>query len=194
MRVSTYIRGLVYGFRKDERGSIAVEAVVILPMMFWTFLALFATFHSYRTYSVNQKAAYTIGDMVSRETNPIDPTYMDGALDLMEYLTSAAPSETAIRFTSVQYDEENDTYIHDWSESRGYMPAATPSEVAGWDDMLPVMPDNEFVMVVETFILYDPPFETGMTQREVHNFVFTRPRYAPRVLWSDSDGSSSTYN
>ena len=194
MTFKSYLLGWVQGFKKEERGSIAVEAVIILPMMFWTYLALFATFHAYRTYSVNQKAAYTIGDMVSRETNPVDPSYMEGALDLMQYLTSAAPSETSIRMTSVQYDEENDKYEHQWSESRGYMSAATPSEVEGWDNLLPVMPDNEFIMVVETFILYDPPFNTGLAQREVHNFVFTRPRYAPRVLWSDTNGSSSTYN
>lgn len=192
MTFKTYLRGLVRGFRSEERGSVAVEAVVILPMLFWTFLALFATFHSYRSYSVNQKAAYTIGDMISRETNPIDPTYIEGAHELLMYLANGRSEDTSIRVTSVQYDAANDRYDRDWSESYGYMPPATNGEVAGWDNALPVLPDNEFVMVVETFLKYDPPFNTGLADQEIHNFVFTRPRYAPAVLWSD--GSDNSYS
>ena len=185
MTINKYLRGLVYGFKREERGSIAVEAVVILPMMFWTYLALFSTFHSYRTYAVNQKAAYRIGDMVSRETNPINPAYLTGAQQMLMYLTNSTQGDAAIRITSVKYDAANNVYKRDWSEAKGYVGPATNTMVATWDDQLPVMPDNERVVVVETFTKYDPPFNTGLANREVRNFVFTKPRYAPQVLWSN---------
>ena len=186
MKITKYLRGIIYGFAKEERGSIAVEAVVILPIMFWTYLAVFATFHSYRTYSVNQKAAYTIGDMISRETNPLDGDYMTGARELLAYLTNSDEADVSVRVTVVQYDAENTEYERDWSQSKGYQPAVTAAAVTTWENRLPVMPDAQRVIVVETFQQYDPPFNTGLAQREVKNFIFTKPRYAPQVLWDDS--------
>lgn len=184
MRGLRFLSQRLAGFKSDERGSIAVEAVIILPMLFWTYLALFSIFHAYRTYAVNQKAAYTIGDMISRETNPIDSDYLNGARALLMYLTNGQNDETAVRVTIVRYDANQDKYLRDWSQARGYAVAATEVEVADWDDRLPVMPHNERIIVVETYLQYDPPFDTGLAQREVRNFVFTKPRYAPQVLWS----------
>ncbi len=191
MTFSKYLKGFVYGFKSEERGSIAVEAVVILPMMFWTYLALFSTFHSYRAYSINQKAAYTVGDMISRETNAIDDQYMIGAHDLLSYLTNTANSKAAVRVTQVQWDEDSGVYQREWSTAQGYKPSASSAQVAGWHDQLPIMPDGERIVVVETFVQYDPPFNTGLEQREVRNFVFTKPRYAPQVVYSGTNGSVS---
>ena len=184
MTLKAPFRGLFKRFGSEERGSIAIEAVIILPMVFWTFLALFATFHSYRTYAVNQKAAYTIGDMISRETTPLDTTYMIGAQSLLNYLTNSTSADSAVRVTVVRYDADTETYERDWSQSRGYVPAVTEAEVQNWGNRLPIMPDAQRVVVVETFVKYDPPFDTGLADREVKNFVFTKPRYAPQVLWN----------
>lgn len=181
----TFLRGLVYGFSREERGSIAVEAVLILPMMFWTYLVLFSSFHAYRTYSTNQKASYTIGDMISRETNPIDVTYLTGTQQLLSYLTNANLGDVSVRVTSVQYDLATNSYERIWSQAKGFMPPASTTEVSLWADNLPVMPDNEVIIVVETAFKYEPPFKVGFAEREVTNFVFTRPRYAPQVLWTD---------
>lgn len=185
MRVTTYLRGLIWGFRKEERGSVAVEAIILLPLVFWTYLALYAAFHSYRTYATHQKAGYTIGDMISRETNPIDGDYMDGARELLAYLTAVNENNVALRVTSVKYDANNQVYKRDWSQARGFVSAVNNSAVAQWNTQLPILPHNERVVVVETFQNYDAPFNTGLRDRQVHNFVFTKPRYAPQVLWSN---------
>ncbi len=172
-------------FARQERGSVAVEAVILLPLVIWTFLALYAAFHSYRTYAINQKAAYTIGDMISRETNPMDLAYLNGTHQLFAYLTGANQQDLSIRLTAVYYDEDTETYELDWSQATGGADPATVEQVAGWEDNLPVLPDQERVMVVETFHNYDPPFATGLNARTVANFIFTRPRYAPQILWED---------
>lgn len=185
-------------FGSDEKGSIAVEAVIILPMMFWTFLALFAAFHSYRTYSINQKAAYTIADMLSRETAKVDSAYIDGAVELLAYLTNAPSEDVAMRVTSVTYNSTSESYEAVWSEGRGGLDAVETEDVAAWTNRLPKMPDDDFVIVVETFHDYDPPFNTGLTDRTIRNFIFTRPRYAPSVRFDDGSdgggGNDSTFN
>ena len=176
-------------FRDDEEGVLAVELVLIIPALFWAYLAMFAIFDAYRQYSVNQKGAYTLGDMVSRETTPINDDYLDGAQELMQYLTNARQlSDVAVRISSLKYNETDDKYELDWSKERGWMPELTATQVQNWHDRLPVMTDNDHVTVVETWVKYDPPFNTGLSNREIENFVFTRPRYAPRVLFDD--GSS----
>lgn len=172
-------------FRDDERGSIAVETVLIIPVLFWAYLSMFAIFDAYRQHSINQKAAYTIGDIISRETTPLDNAYLDGTREILAYLTSNHDSNVAIRITSVKYDADNKVYKRDWSRAKGWQPALSNTDVKDLDHLLPIMPHNERVMVVETFVKYDPPFATGLQEREIENFVFTRPRYAPRVLWSD---------
>ncbi|WP_299723623.1 TadE/TadG family type IV pilus assembly protein [uncultured Tateyamaria sp.] len=181
-RIFTYLRS----FRDEDRGSIAVETVLILPVLFWGYLSMFAIFDAYRQHSINQKAAYTIGDIISRETNPLDASYMSGTQQMLAYLTANEVSDVAIRITSVTYDEDNDEYIKFWSEKKGWMPALSNEAIQALREDLPIMPDNETVVVVETFVRYDPPFNTGLTNREIHNFVFTRPRYAPQVLFNES--------
>ncbi len=183
LRKRSFLRRMVNGFARDERGSIAVEAVLILPMMFWVYLAIFSSFHAYRTYTVNQKAAYTIGDMVSRETNPIDDDYLAGTRSLLTYLTAAPLADVSVRLTSVRYDAAADQYEREWSQAEGFMDAATAGDVRSWAAELPTLPDGERVMVVETRHKYEPPFDVGFNERDVDNFVFTRPRYAPCVLW-----------
>lgn len=174
-------------FRKGEEGSIAIELVLIIPALFWAYLAMFAIFDAYRQYSVNQKGAYTLGDMVSRETTPIDGDYVDGSRALLQYLTNTKETtDIALRISSLKYNAEDDIYELDWSEKRGWVANLTASQVENWHDRLPVMTDNDHITVVETWVKYDPPFNTGLANREIKNFVFTKPRYAPRVLYEGS--------
>lgn len=172
-------------FSRNEDGSIAVELMIMLPILFWTFLTLFSIFDAYRTHSVNQKAAYTIGDMISRETAYINPDYLSGTQELLGYLTNNSLTDTSIRISSIKYDAANDIYKRSWSKTKGWAEPLQNNQITGWNDRLPVMPHNEHVIVVETFVRYNPPFDTGLTERVISNFVFTRPRYAPQVVWSN---------
>lgn len=181
----TYMRDVFCKFRKDEQGTISVELVLILPVLFWAYLSMFSIFDAYRQHSLNQKAAYTLGDVISRETAPIDNSYLSGTREMLAYLTANETTDVALRITSVTYDADTDEYKKFWSKNKGWMPALSNQAIQALKDDLPVMPDNETVVVVETFVKYDPPFNTGLQTREIHNFVFTRPRYAPQVLWNE---------
>lgn len=172
-------------FLRREDGSIALETMIALPMLFWAYLAMYSIFDTYRMYNLSQTATYTIGDAISRETQAIDPDYLRGMQELFEYMTRGQ-GQTALRVTSVWYDETDDRYHVDWSQTRGWVAPLTSAEVRNWHAKLPVMPDNERVTLVETWRDYKPLFKTGLEQREINNFAFTRPRYAPRTVWSDS--------
>ncbi|MCX7560846.1 hypothetical protein OS190_14815 [Sulfitobacter sp. F26204] len=182
----SYIRSRLIGFLRDDEGNVAMEAMIVLPVMFWTFLSVFSIFDAFRTYSINNKAAYTIGDSISRETAPIDQAYLNGSLQLFEYL-SRSQGKSTLRVSSLYYDADQDKFKTDWSKVSGSKPELSDDAVAGWTTKLPVIPDNERITLVETWSRYDPPFKTGLEEREIKNFVFTRPRFAPRVCWTECD-------
>lgn len=181
-----HLKTWLRAFGRKEEGTIAVETVLVIPALFWTYLAMFAIFDAYREYATNQKAAYVIADMVSRETTPIDDAYVEGAREMMKFLTGA-PNVTnvSIRVSSINYDADTNSYGLDWSEKRGWVPNLTAGTVSGWANRLPQLSDNDRITLVETWVKYDPPFNTGLSDRIVQNFVFTKPRYAPRVLFDD---------
>ena len=176
------LRARAEHFGRNESGNIALETLIIVPILFWAFFATFTIFDAYRQHSLNQKAAYTIGDLVSRQTPELNTAFLTGTQELFEDLVRTN-NASSVRITSVQYDETNDRYLRHWSRSIGAKQEAGEQEVAGWANLLPIMPDDEYITVVETWTPYEAPFNVGIANHEIHNFIFTRPRYAPNIRW-----------
>lgn len=173
-------------FASEEDGNIAIEATIIMPIMFWAYLTMFSIFDAYRQYTESQKAAYTISDLISRQTTPIDDAFIDSTRELFDTMTRTI-DRPSIRVTIVKYDLETDDYTVEWSKSRGSFVNLDDAAIADWDSKLPVMPDEENVIIFETQSTYDPPFNLALETRTINNFVFTRPRYAPQVCWLACD-------
>lgn len=172
-------------FAADTRGSISVEFALAMPLMVWAFMAVYVFFDGYRQSAVNLKAAYTIGDLVSRETAIITNDYVDSMHLLMGVLTRS-DSPVSLRITVVRWDEDDDRYYVDWSANRGYDLELTNDSIVNIEEKLPFMPDNERVILIETVNTFVPFFQIGMENKELENFVFTRPRFAPQVLFESS--------
>ncbi|MCR8826029.1 TadE/TadG family type IV pilus assembly protein [Pseudosulfitobacter koreensis] len=172
-------------FAHKEDGNVAIETIIILPVLFWVYLTMYVIFDAYRQHALAEKAAYTIGDVISRQTTPLDNAYLTGTQGLLGYLTRNRDLSPSIRVTSIRYDANNDIYKRDWSNTRGPgISALTDLNVKNWHERLPIMLHDERIVVVETFVNYTPPFNTGFPDMQIRNFVFTRPRYTPQVLWT----------
>lgn len=183
--MSAFIQRRMRAFLEDDDGIISVEAVMILPLLFWAYLATFVFYDAFHTLNLSQKATYTIGDLISRETQPIDPSYVGGARELFNYQTASTNSDTDMRITVVRWDEGQKQYLVDWSKQRGSVPAHTQSSISTIEGQLPVMPDQERVIVVETWLDWSTPFNVGLDDMTMENLVVTRPRFAPQVLFKD---------
>ena len=178
------IRLMLNRFRRSEDGNVAIEAMIILPLVFWAYLGMFSIFDTYRQYTNNQKATYTISDMISRQVSPLDATFVDGARSLFDELTRTI-TESNLRISVVQYDTASGSYEVVWSEVRGStFNSLTSADVSSWHDRLPVMPDDDQIIVVETRTLHEPVFDLGLATRNIDNFVFTRPRYAKQLCYA----------
>lgn len=172
------------GFAKEDKGSVAIEAALLLPFMLWAFLASFVYYDAFRQSSINLKAAYTIGDMVSRETAAVNDAYVSSLQSLFEFLTRDT-SDPRLRVSVAMWDDDEQMFRLDWSEGRGEVPALTESTINAMQDQLPNLPDAERIIVVETWSKYSPIFNVGLDEDTLYNMVFTSPRFAPQVAWAD---------
>ncbi|MEM9578790.1 MAG: hypothetical protein AAF999_17475 [Pseudomonadota bacterium] len=171
-------------FKDDQRGSVAIEAVILVPILIWAYLAMFTIFDSFRQYTAQQKAAYTISDLISRQWNPLDAAFIDGVHDLFENL-SRSPQETGLRVTIAKYDLNLQEYQVVWSRTRGGMIGLQSQDIADWTHRLPVMPQDDQIIIVETSSAFVPVFNIGLSNQTINNFVFTRPRYTKQVCFDE---------
>lgn len=179
-------------FAQDNSGSITVEFVLAMPILFWSFMAAYVFFDGYRQSAVNLKAAYTISDLVSRETSFIDDDYIDSMLNLLQLMTDASSSgDVTMRISVIRWDQDDDRYYLDWSANRGFSEELTNANLNDLKDRLPTMPDNERVILVETNNVFVPLFNIGMDDINLSNFVFTRPRFVSQVPWDNGGGGGS---
>jgi len=152
---------------------------------------MFTVFDVYRTRNLAVKANYAVADLLSRETNPIDTNYLNGVEDVYEYLTQSGASSW-IRITAVKcrYNCANpDTreLRRDWSRATdGQVWLDSAAVNTKYRDIVPIIPRGERVIMLETNMHYDPPFNTiysGITHREMNDITMTRPRFGPQLCW-----------
>lgn len=178
-------RAALVDFGQDSRGLVATEAIILLPLVIWTYVAMFSFFDMLRMKSVNQKAAFTVADAFSRETNKIDDTYVDSSFTLFKALTrNQSPS---MRVSVLTYDDSTDKYVVRWSESRGTDAAAALNDntVNSEKDHLPSVISGDEFIYLETWNNYTTPFKIGMDFFELKSAVVINPRFADQLKWDD---------
>lgn len=176
-------------FRAEERGTGSVEAVLILPILLWAYVAMFVFFDGFRMQNTNLKAAYTVSDLISRETVEITPAYIDGMNGIFAYLADGVVNPE-IRVTMVWWDDPAGVYRVDWSYATGSKPRITESDLVAATDQLPNLVNNERVIVVETWSDYAPGFDVGLNEVTFTNFIVTSPRFAPKISCKDCTPST----
>lgn len=180
------------GFFRREDGLITVEAVLVLPMLFLSMWLSFNFYESYRQSGRNIKAAYALADIVSRERNAIDATYVDTLYDLMGTIVSER-SDLAMRITYLQYNKKDgdETGSHEvyWSCERGSMKLGkwTNGNVSQLKKALPEMPNKGRMIIVETRNTFRRPYNIsiGSAELPMDNFVFTHPRVFDQIVNTD---------
>lgn len=170
-------------FWNDTRGVISVEIALILPLLIWTFAAIATFFDAYRSRSIAEKAAYTVSDMLSRETNAITDTYIDNTLTFFDALADSQTG-SSLRVSVISWNSAMNSYEIDWSEARGAgFLALDNDDVDDIEPRLPLMSDHDALILVETLNRYTPVIDVGLGEINIDTFVFTRPRYAPQLAF-----------
>jgi Flp pilus assembly protein TadG len=168
-------------FRRDDEGSVVLEAVLVMPFMLWAYVGLFVYWDAFRSINTVQKAAYTVSDMISREMLTITPAYLTGMDTLIERLIDQSQNAN-LRVTSVYFDEADQRNEVHWSMSPGgAMPPLTTAALQLLADQIPTMSDGDFVVIVEVVVGFTPSFNVGVSDMDIRQFIVTRPRFVPRI-------------
>lgn len=179
---------------RDERGSFSVEAILMFPLLVWAFMAMYVFYEGLRESNINLKATYTIGDLLSRETDVINQNYLNGMNGVYAWLSRSA-MPVSMRVTVVRYDATNDTHVMVWS--RGVdEPDLTQEEVTNRvANHIPIMADADTVIVVETWTTYDPVMDIGLSDTDIYNLVVTAPRFSKQLLFEGvGDGTGTGHD
>lgn len=184
--MTQFLRTRLRRFSKDTQGYITLEALIVLPVLLWLFGAGWVYFDAFRQQSLSQKANYVIGDMISRETDPIDGTYISNARRLLRELTKSSGTDSDLRVTVVQYDADDATWSVRWSKKRGNQSILRNADMTDFTGRLPAANSGDQLILVETWDLHEPIFDVGLSDFDIKTYSFTRPRYTPQVVFQNS--------
>ncbi len=183
---------LLRRFRRAEDGVVMVEGLLMLPILIWCFVGAHVFFDAFRAKSTNIRAAYTIGDALSRETGYITPQYLDSVHDLQQFLVDTDEA-VRLRVTMLHYDGPTDRYLVNWSRTRGGVAELDTAGLAQLRSIMPAMPNRDIGILVETWVDYLPGYEVGLDPFTFEDKVVTRPRFAGQLCWNSSNnGGPST--
>lgn len=190
-------------FLRREDGSIAVEAILMFPMLSWCYLATFVYFDGFRAQATTLKAAYTISDALSRETDPITNNYLTAAYRLHLFLTSSN-YPTKLQVSEIVFDrnaaDDADDDAHRgtfkvvWTQTRGGADPLDDATLKAMRDSIPTLPDGGKTILVQSWVIYEPVFSVGLEAFTFHNFVFTPPRFAQQLCWSTVNSNWTSAN
>lgn len=180
-------------FGTGQEGSMPTEGVMAFTFLIWWYISSFQFFDAYRQKNMNLKAAYTVADMLSRETGPIpgDPAsaainqaYINGLNTVFDYLTYSNRA-TWVRVSSVYWDASDSKYRVDWSavSGTGHQVMTTPL-LQGYSNRIPVLPTGDSVIIVETNMAYEPIFSMGLNAQWFQTFIATSPRFSSCLPWN----------
>jgi len=171
---------------RNEKGSIAVETMLIMPALAFMYVASFTWFDAFRQKTLAMKATYTVSDIISRQET-IDEPYLEGLHDTLKFLVDTA-ADPKMRVTLIHYDADatDNKYRMIWSWASDDKPELTQALIDGDTSWIPVMGDDEAVVVTESFTFYQPGFKKiGITSKVWENTMVTRPRFAPTLTKTD---------
>ena len=178
-KLTQHLRRRFAAFGRDEAGTIVAEAVIVLPLFLWAYIALFVYWDAFRSMNTVQKAAFTVSDMISREQTGITSAYIAGLSDLTEYLIDEN-QDANIRVTSVTWSGTNKRFQVHWSASpNGTMTPLTTATLLAFVDHIPEMSPGDFVVVLEVEVDYVATFDIGLPDQQFRQFIVTRPRFLP---------------
>jgi len=168
-------------FLRDTRAAVALETVIITPLLVWAFVASFVFFDAYRIYNTSVKTTYMVADMISRQTDTVFGHDIAGMATVAQSIVRGVGE---IEMRATQIARINGAFVVEWSHGVNGAARLFNSNIPQIEHQLPNMPNGERIVLVETFIDYEMPFNVGLTVLDFNNFTFVRPRYAGQVPFS----------
>lgn len=171
-------------FLANRRGIAATEFALIAPVLLILIFIGFSLFEVIRATYVADKATYTVGDLISRQTTT-DSAQLAQIADVFRHLAIDHTNAPQLRITSLLRDE--DGFSVDWTYSWPANGSLSERDIP--PSSLPTVAVNDSVLLTETSVTVRPflaimPTFKGTTMTFEHEGA-TRPRFVGRLVRTD---------
>ncbi|MDJ1015825.1 MAG: hypothetical protein QNJ35_04860 [Paracoccaceae bacterium] len=181
-----------FRFFASENGSMSIEAAIAAPMLIWAIAVTFVAWDGFKTMNLSTRAAYTVADALSRETDAVDRNYLSAMHETYGYLVGS-DDPSAMRVTVVQMFEDPDTKIKElqfvWSEGVGGIEGY--SNVEPIRNRVPIMAPGDQMIIVETEQTWSPDFSVGVGSVRLYEVALSRPRFSGQLVWKEATPPTS---
>lgn len=167
-------------FASDDAGSMTMEFVLWLPLIFVLLAGSYVFFDLFRASSKAVKVTYTLGDIVSRQVT-VDDAFLNDLLPIMTAsMVDGLPGQR-IRVSSLEFDAGSATWSVLWSHPVGGGTALTDGAIPV--AILPDAADGDTVILTETEVPYAPLGGALIDMETVTyaNAVSFRPRFVQAI-------------
>ena len=177
-RFSATIRRLV----NDRGGVAAIEFALLAPLLLALLMGTITVFDLFRTSQTVEKATFTIGDILSRQTT-INTSYLQATFAMLTALAPGDETQMSMRVTSIKRAQNN--YSVDWSKFTGKaVPAMTTLTIP--HDRIPDIADGDSILIVDTFVPHWSIFSiAGLDAVTFSNMSVYRPRFTSSIAFGN---------
>lgn len=182
-------------FLREEDGLILAEALIMLPLLIWSLVAIFIYYDVFRTINVTQKAAYSIADLLSRQRDTIPTTFFEGLQNVTDFLTPGG-HPVKLRVTSLECSSPTGTKVCNlttgtYKKLFSRSPGNKVTELSEADinakwrgKKIATLNNGEAVFVVEMTVDFKAQLQTvlagllvNVNDQTFGEFIVTRPRH-----------------
>ncbi|MEP2987060.1 MAG: hypothetical protein ABJN39_10625 [Sulfitobacter sp.] len=175
-------------FFLKEDGSQSIAFVVMAPLLVWSICAMIAFTDAYRIRAVAADATAVVADTLSRQTTPIDSTFLEGLQAVAGRLTKYGDAVN-LRVTQLRCARKCDLPADRvlrvvFSEGQGLERLRHADFQSGeMRERVPLLTHGDRIILVETSFTYEAIFNVGLEDTEINMFQATRMRFAPQLCW-----------
>jgi Flp pilus assembly protein TadG len=171
-------------FNASQSGSMSIETVLVAPLLLFSIMFVLTFFSAFQQKGTANKAAYTVADYISRQTDAVDAEFIDGMADIYGFLNNQGNKK--LRVSSVMWSQAyGGKYVLQWSHAVDDAEALTSSTLSEIEPILPIMSAGTTVLVIEATTRWTPIFSVGLDILDFKDTVITKPRFATQVVFEE---------
>ena len=167
------IRAFLRRLRRDEQGASIIEFALLAPILLVVLLGTVTLFDMFRNAQNVEKATFTVGDILSRQTT-VTQAQLTSLLSLVRHMVGTA-DDGSLRVSSIS--KASGALKLDWSKVVGNNASVAGAAIPY--DLVPDMADGDSVLLTESFVPHGA-FAAGFG---LDNITFkTRSVHRPRFV------------
>ncbi|MEM7189659.1 MAG: hypothetical protein AAF439_08615 [Pseudomonadota bacterium] len=170
-------RRLVGEFWSDRNGSMTIEFMMWIPILMLTAVFIIGAFMAMSSRLQALMNTSTLHHIISKQEE-INTTFLNDLGNMMEEMAQDASGTTEVRFSGIKFDGVAHEVV--WTECIGGIAALETDDIPV--EILPVMANEEHVILVETYVPYSPiTYVLGLEDFVWSSVKFVKSRDVPKV-------------